>query len=441
MNNNSMFFMIQESIQDWNMEYELWTSWYFATWFDPLQERTSLIRFLVQREIARGEGKSGLSPKYLLALHASSLYVPCHISRICVDRDDPVELRLTSMLNVTASWFCWKQPWALFPSARGPCYRAIMGSELAPATCNVGPVDVGDSNDIEFPQGWIVPCRLDIPIPWFFFDPELADRRSDPMTQWTLLICCNQKNHSHSPVTTIWGEFLETLLPRFYHPLAFWCLWNFRLCLSNDLFNPAAERWWKPRLSWRHFQGETPVDSEGGWWEQSPGQIQFLGRRCQKKRWKRKGGIKSTVQCMNTLLFGSHNEWNCPNDRNFRCEWCFSGDVQVFISSNRGCSSQKVAFCVLKCRNDCKMQGYLDIPLNTGHYNQWLWIKFWEQLIHRLQKKHPPSPVRSCSRVVRCVWSESFPWMDLYLLRRGNWQYSQSRWWSAWDTSAQVLTW
>lgn len=26
----------------------------------------------------------------------------------------PVELRLTSMLNVTASWFCWKQPWALF---------------------------------------------------------------------------------------------------------------------------------------------------------------------------------------------------------------------------------------------------------------------------------------------------------------------------------------
>lgn len=39
------------------------------------------------------------------------------------------------------------------PSARGPCYRAIMGSELAPATCNVGPVDVGDSNVMEFPQG------------------------------------------------------------------------------------------------------------------------------------------------------------------------------------------------------------------------------------------------------------------------------------------------
>ena len=106
--------------------------WYFATIrFDPLQERTSLIRFLVQREIARGEGKSGLSPKYLLALHASSLYVPwrkkrlsCNslhccewtsrISHISVDSDDPVKLRLTSMLNVTASWFCWKQPWALF---------------------------------------------------------------------------------------------------------------------------------------------------------------------------------------------------------------------------------------------------------------------------------------------------------------------------------------
>lgn len=76
-----VFFLIQESIQDWNLEYELWTSWYFATWFDPLQERTSLIRFLVQREIARGEGKSGLSPKYLLALHASSLYVPWHLKK------------------------------------------------------------------------------------------------------------------------------------------------------------------------------------------------------------------------------------------------------------------------------------------------------------------------------------------------------------------------
>lgn len=231
-----------------------------------------------------------------------------------------------------------------------------MGSELAPATCNVGPVDVGDSNVMEFPQGWIVPCRLDIPIPRFFFWSRIGRQ-----TQWP-----------NDPPTTIWGEFLEALLPRFYHPLAFWCLWNFRLCLSNDLFNPAAERWWKPRLSWRHFQGATPVDSEGGWWEQSPGQIQFLGRRCQKKRWKRKGGIKSTVQCMNTLLFGSYNPWNCPNDSYFRFEWCFSRDVQ-FFSSNRGCSSQKVAFCVLKCRNDCKMQGYLDIPL-IQVITQWLWI-------------------------------------------------------------------
>lgn len=131
---------------------------------------------------------------------------------------------------------------------------------------------------------------------------------SDPQTLFDLL---QQKNHSHS-LTAIWGEFLETLLPRFYHPLAFWCLWNFRLCLSNDLFNPAAERWWKPRLSWRHLQGATPVDSEGGWWEQSPGQIQFLRRRCHKKKVEKKGGIKSTVQCMNTLLFGSYNPWNCP---------------------------------------------------------------------------------------------------------------------------------
>ena len=46
--------------------------------FQVFQERTSLMRFLVQREIARGEGKSGLSPKYLLALHASSIYVSWH---------------------------------------------------------------------------------------------------------------------------------------------------------------------------------------------------------------------------------------------------------------------------------------------------------------------------------------------------------------------------
>lgn len=39
-------------------------------------ERTALMRFLVQREVARGEGKSGLLPKYLLALNASSLYAP-----------------------------------------------------------------------------------------------------------------------------------------------------------------------------------------------------------------------------------------------------------------------------------------------------------------------------------------------------------------------------
>ncbi|CAJ1352824.1 unnamed protein product, partial [Effrenium voratum] len=40
--------------------------------------RTSLMRFLVQREIARGEGKSGLSPNYLLALHATTTFVDIH---------------------------------------------------------------------------------------------------------------------------------------------------------------------------------------------------------------------------------------------------------------------------------------------------------------------------------------------------------------------------
>ena len=83
------------------------------------------------------------------------------------------------------------------PSARGPCYRAIMGSELAPATCNVGPVDVGDSNDIEFPQGWIVPCRLDIPIPWFFFWSRIG-RRSDPMTRRRFWFVATKKTiHIH----------------------------------------------------------------------------------------------------------------------------------------------------------------------------------------------------------------------------------------------------
>eukprot|EP00434_Breviolum_minutum_P031963 symbB.v1.2.028267.t1/scaffold2983.1/size65930/3 len=78
-------------------------------------ERTSLIRFLVQREIARGEGKSGLSPKYLLALHASSLYVDIHAQ--CH--------RFMVLLKAALS---------TLPSARGPCYRAIMGSELAPVS-------------------------------------------------------------------------------------------------------------------------------------------------------------------------------------------------------------------------------------------------------------------------------------------------------------------
>lgn len=78
-------------------------------------ERTSLMRFLVQREIARGEGKSGLSPKYLLALHASSIYVDIHA------QSQRFMVLLKAALNT-------------LPSARGPCYRAIMGSELAPVT-------------------------------------------------------------------------------------------------------------------------------------------------------------------------------------------------------------------------------------------------------------------------------------------------------------------
>ncbi|CAK9110718.1 Protein disulfide-isomerase (PDI) (Cellular thyroid hormone-binding protein) (Prolyl 4-hydroxylase subunit beta) [Durusdinium trenchii] len=78
-------------------------------------ERTTLMRFLVQREIARGEGKSGLSPNYLLALYASSIYVDIHAQ--C----HRFMLLLKAALNT-------------LPSARGPCYRAILGSEEAPVS-------------------------------------------------------------------------------------------------------------------------------------------------------------------------------------------------------------------------------------------------------------------------------------------------------------------
>eukprot|EP00913_Durusdinium_trenchii_P003248 g3004.t1 len=79
------------------------------------RERTTLMRFLVQREIARGEGKSGLSPNYLLALYASSIYVDIHAQ--C----HRFMLLLKAALNT-------------LPSARGPCYRAILGSEEAPVS-------------------------------------------------------------------------------------------------------------------------------------------------------------------------------------------------------------------------------------------------------------------------------------------------------------------
>ena len=309
--------MIQEWIQDWNMEYELWTSWYFATWFDPLQERTSLIRFLVQREIARGEGKSGLSPKYLLALHASSLYVPWHKKRLWMDNFLQFSSWLwTSHISPHLCWQRWPQwSWGWHPCSMSPLHGF---AESSPEHSSERSWSMLQSNHGKWTsssnlQRWTgrcwwqqwhrissgVNCSLQVGHPNTLILFLIQNWQTDAVTQWPTdaFDLLQQKNHSHSPGPTIWGEFIETLLPRFYHPLAFWCLWNFRLCLSNDLFNPAAERWWKPRLSWRHFQGATPVDSEGGWWEQSPGQIQFLGRRCQKKRWKRKGGNKkySTV--------------------------------------------------------------------------------------------------------------------------------------------------
>ena len=40
--------------------------------------KTSLIRFLVQREIAQGEGRSGLSAIHLMALHAAATFVDVH---------------------------------------------------------------------------------------------------------------------------------------------------------------------------------------------------------------------------------------------------------------------------------------------------------------------------------------------------------------------------
>ncbi|CAJ1416807.1 unnamed protein product [Effrenium voratum] len=91
--------------------------------------RTSLMRFLVQREIARGEGKSGLSPNYLLALHATTTFVDIHAE--CQ--------RFLVLLKAALG---------TLPSARGPCYRAVSRENKAVALKQYSPGSI-----IRWPAG------------------------------------------------------------------------------------------------------------------------------------------------------------------------------------------------------------------------------------------------------------------------------------------------
>ena len=71
--------------------------------------KASLVRFLVQREIAQGEGRSGLSAIHLMALHAVTTFVDVHAQ---------CQLYMTVLKSALSA----------LPSARGPCYRAVMRS-------------------------------------------------------------------------------------------------------------------------------------------------------------------------------------------------------------------------------------------------------------------------------------------------------------------------
>ncbi|CAE7876174.1 unnamed protein product [Symbiodinium microadriaticum] len=78
--------------------------------------KASIIRFLVQREIAQGEGRSGLSAIHLLALHAAATFVDVHAQ---------CQLYMPLLKSALGA----------LPSARGPCYRAVMrgSSKEAPS--------------------------------------------------------------------------------------------------------------------------------------------------------------------------------------------------------------------------------------------------------------------------------------------------------------------